>query len=122
MHLAPCPQCLRHVRVDASTCPFCEGALALDATPPALPTRRLGRAAMVAFGTVVATAAAAACGNGRPPADGANAASSSSGASTNANPTNTAVEPTQTATATTATTVVPNNKPYGAPPADGLLV
>lgn len=118
-HLAPCPQCLRHVRVDASTCPFCEGALALDATPPALPTRRLGRAAMVAFGTVVATAAAAACGNGRPPADGASAASSTSGDGTGSTTATTTAEPTQTAT---ATTVVPNNKPYGAPPADGLLV
>lgn len=94
-------------------CPFCSGALALDPTPPALPTRRLGRAAFVAFGATLATAAVAACGNGKPPADGSNAAASS----TSTDPTGTTTAP-----ATGSVPIVPNNKPYGAPPADGLLV
>lgn len=52
--LHPCPSCQRHVRASDERCPFCDRALALteDATH-ALPTRRLGRAALVAFGATL---------------------------------------------------------------------
>jgi hypothetical protein len=56
-HLRPCPSCARHVRTSESLCPFCAGVLpeAFRATaPPVLPTRRLGRAAMFAFGASLA--------------------------------------------------------------------
>jgi hypothetical protein len=53
--LVPCPECQRHVRKTEARCPFCDEALALaHLPPPALPTRRLGRAATFAFGASVA--------------------------------------------------------------------
>jgi hypothetical protein len=55
-HLVPCPECRRHVRVREAACPFCGVELHLAATPPpVLPTRRLGRAALFAFGATLAT-------------------------------------------------------------------
>jgi hypothetical protein len=62
--LAPCPSCARHVRIADAACPFCGGALddafretsaraAAARTAPARsigPGRRLGRAALFAFG------------------------------------------------------------------------
>jgi len=54
--LVPCPECRRHVRVRETACPFCGIELDLAATaPPVLPTRRLGRAALFAFGATLAT-------------------------------------------------------------------
>jgi hypothetical protein len=53
-HLRPCPGCSRHVRVSEGACPFCGGALdaSFRAAPaPVPPSRRLSRAALVAFGT-----------------------------------------------------------------------
>jgi hypothetical protein len=58
--LAPCPGCHRHVRLDERACPFCGAALATAAPPPertAVPTQRLGRAALFAFGSAIATSA-----------------------------------------------------------------
>ncbi len=56
--LLPCTSCRRHVRVEATTCPFCAGALALVA-PAARTLPRLSRSAIVALGT---TAILAGCG------------------------------------------------------------
>lgn len=63
-HLVPCPDCRRHVRVSESACPFCSASLDLAATPePLLPTRRLGRARLFAFGaTLAASITGIACG------------------------------------------------------------
>lgn len=53
--LAPCPACARHVRIAEAQCPFCSASLDLSATPsPALPSRRLSRAAILAFGAALA--------------------------------------------------------------------
>lgn len=63
--LSPCPACQRHVRVDASSCPFCAGDLA-GATLPVIPDAggaRLTRAALFAFATSVA-----ACSTSQTPA------------------------------------------------------
>ena len=63
-HLVPCTACQRHVRASETVCPFC--ATALDpahAAAPALPTQRLGRAALFAFGaTLAASLTAVGCG------------------------------------------------------------
>ncbi|MGZ3422673.1 MAG: hypothetical protein ACXVEF_16910 [Polyangiales bacterium] len=111
-HLRPCPACLRHVRVDAERCPFCEGALALDPSPPVMPGARLGRAARMAFGAAIAVGLAG-CDEKKPPNDPTNAQMDAGGG----------------APAEDAATPPPppppdinQAKPYGAPPADGLLV
>lgn len=57
--LHPCPSCQRHARVTDDRCPFCDHALAFDDAPHALPARRLGRAALVAFGATLAVSLAA---------------------------------------------------------------
>src|SRR3954469_15392127 len=55
--LVPCPECSRHVRVSEPECPFCAQPL-----EPRLPGVRLSRAATLAFGATLASAAAlAAC-------------------------------------------------------------
>ena len=59
----PCPDCARHVRVDARDCPFCGAAVALEARPVRRPPRRLGRAAIFAARTVLIGATGAACGS-----------------------------------------------------------
>jgi hypothetical protein len=71
-HLTPCPGCERHVRVHEAACPFCKTALDLaNVPPPALPTARLGRAALFAFGvTLAAGAGTTACGDGSGPGPG----------------------------------------------------
>jgi hypothetical protein len=57
--LTPCPECQRHVRKTEARCPFCDTALSLAHLPaPALPRKRLGRAATFAFGATVAGATA----------------------------------------------------------------
>lgn len=93
--LVPCPECSRHVRKNETTCPFCGQALALAHLPaPAVPRRRLGRAATFAFGaSVVGATALVACSDdddgGAPvpvygaPAAGAPAAGSANGGSAN---------------------------------------
>jgi hypothetical protein len=60
--LHPCPGCLRHVRTSDERCPFCDHSLESALEPHALPERRLGRAALVAFGaTLVVSIASTAC-------------------------------------------------------------
>ena len=50
-HLVPCPECQRHVRARETSCPFCAAALdPSNAAVPALPTQRLGRAALFGLG------------------------------------------------------------------------
>jgi hypothetical protein len=63
-HLVPCPDCRRHVRVSEGSCPFCSAVLDLAGVPaPVLPTRRLGRAQLFAFGaTLAASITGTACG------------------------------------------------------------
>jgi hypothetical protein len=117
-HLRPCDACLRHVRADVARCPFCDHALAIDAISPAEPTTRISRAARMAFAAAAVTTGtiAAACGGGNKPAETGGTTESSATAA----PTPT---PTETASATAAPTATPNMaKPYGAPPAEGLLV
>jgi hypothetical protein len=60
-HLAPCPSCNRHVRIEEMMCPFCAIVLPpeLRATPaPAPLQRRLSRAALLAAGATLMGAAA----------------------------------------------------------------
>jgi len=88
--LTPCPECQRHVRKTEARCPFCEAALSLAHVPsPALPRKRLGRAATFAFGaSVVGATALVGCdtdpgGNvavyGAPPSAGSGGMSSDDG-------------------------------------------
>lgn len=52
-HLAACPACVRHVRVDETACPFCGavlGASFAGSPEPVRPAVRLSRAALAAFG------------------------------------------------------------------------
>lgn len=58
--LEPCPACQRHVRVSETSCPFCDANVeALGALPArAMPSMRLGRAALFAFGVTAASTAA----------------------------------------------------------------
>lgn len=58
--LAPCPGCSRHVRALETACPFCGSTLdaqfrAAAARRTSTPARRLGRAALFAFGSAVAS-------------------------------------------------------------------
>lgn len=64
--LTPCPECQRHVRKTETRCPFCGEAVSLAHLPsPALPRRRLGRAATFAFGaSVVGATAFVGCSDG----------------------------------------------------------
>ncbi len=119
-HLRPCDGCLRHVRANETRCPFCDHTLAIDAQAPAPAPSRLGRAARMAFGAAVATASfAAACGGGNKPAE---TGGPTGGETADAAPATTS-EATATATASSPPPPPPNEaKPYGAPPADGLLV
>ena len=82
-HLVPCPGCQRHVRVSEAACPFCSAPLDLASTPaPVLPTRRLGRSALFAFGaTLAASLAATSCG-GDSDSGGSGGSSGSGGGST----------------------------------------
>ncbi len=60
-YLVPCVACGRHVRSNEAACPFCGGEIAKPKAAPRLPTSRLGRAALFAFGATVV--AAAGCGD-----------------------------------------------------------
>lgn len=126
-HLRPCDGCLRHVRANETRCPFCDHALAIDTHTPVAQPSRLGRAARMAFGAAVATASlAAACGGGNKPPETSGASAPTGGELADAAPAVTA-EPTSTASAAPTSTETPPPppnpaKPYGAPPADGLLV
>jgi hypothetical protein len=67
IHLVPCLSCQRHIRVSDPRCPFCGAALSLEqqaSASPALPSRRLGRAALFTFGATLIGAAACSDGSG----------------------------------------------------------
>lgn len=67
-HLESCPGCARHVRADEPTCPFCDAPLDFaDAAGPVMPRRRLGRAALMAFGGAALASALSACGDDADP-------------------------------------------------------
>ncbi len=72
-HLHPCPSCSRHVRVDEASCPFCGDALpssVRESPLPTMPTRRLGRTHLMAFGVAaIAIAASTGCGQSQPEED-----------------------------------------------------
>lgn len=148
-HLRPCSGCARHVRANATACPFCDAALDIETTPPALAPERLGRAARMAFGGAAAVAmTVAGCGKdakeniampyGAPPmrldpdaapavdplTATADAAAPAVDAATPAADAGKKVTPKATATATATANPHPTNmnKPYGAPPADGYDV
>lgn len=110
-HLHPCPQCSRHVRADEARCPFCDNPIAVEERAPAAPGARLGRAALMAFGTaVVAATAVASCG-------GAQSGSATGGSTAqDGGP----VEPPDDRAEERDTDYSNMAKPYGAPPADGL--
>ena len=59
--LRPCSHCTRHIQSTESTCPFCNGILSADFADYShtLPSKRLSRAALVAFGATVALAGCA---------------------------------------------------------------
>jgi hypothetical protein len=62
-HFLPCPGCSRHVRASDAACPFCGAGLPLSlrSQKPVLPTKRLGRAATLAFGAALAAGSTAGC-------------------------------------------------------------
>jgi hypothetical protein len=64
-HLAACPACARHLRVNEATCPFCHAELPswfreLTAPPP--PATRLSRAALYALRVGALSVTTVACG------------------------------------------------------------
>jgi len=113
-HLRPCPACDRHVRAHETTCPFCDGPLGVDVSTPILPGTRVSRAARMAFGAAVSASLVAGCGNTKPASSGGGEVTADAG------------EATPTADAGVPEAAPPVDygpaKPYGAPPADGLLV
>lgn len=62
-HLVPCSGCRRHVRSGEDACPFCASTLPRQLAKPTLPTSRLARAQLFAFGVTLASA----CGGNEPP-------------------------------------------------------
>lgn len=59
-HLLPCPSCARHIRETERACPFCQTRTSpqfRSNRPAALPVVRLGRAALLAWGTTLAATA-----------------------------------------------------------------
>jgi hypothetical protein len=112
--LRPCPSCSRHVSGDETRCPFCEAALAIDATSSSPPTR-LARAAAMAVGAAVATASFVACDK----------AGTAVNAPTDSTLGDAGVTTQGGSNVDGAPVVSPPDysnmaKPYGAPPADGL--
>lgn len=67
--MRPCPACGRHVKTTEGQCPFCNAAMPEGFGEFAYPTinKRLGRAAIAAFG---ASLALAGCGSSTQPTDG----------------------------------------------------
>lgn len=150
--LRPCTSCARHVLVEERVCPFCDALLALDRAPHAQPMRRLARAAQAAFAASViagcheevrkpddavkitvdssiaadssaaADAADAKPGMGNVDVDEQQAAFVD--ATTEAAPPDAATHVVDAAPTKKWVKPPPHgvNKPYGAPPADGLLV
>lgn len=137
MPLRLCDACSRHVRDTETTCPFCTSALSFAPLPIA-PLPRLSRAAQVAF---VATVLVGCREEPKPVADppsppklvadtSAPPEVPDTKAATNVVEEDTAPPPAPSPTPTPTPKIkvktappVPTNlyKPYGAPPADGLL-
>jgi hypothetical protein len=72
-NLTPCPGCARHIQVDEARCPFCRAALAAPAAPIAArpwPGARLGRAALLAYGSVAVAASGCDSDDGDGPSPG----------------------------------------------------
>jgi len=116
MALQLCPSCARHVRESETRCPFCDAEVSLTPIARRAPPR-LSRAAQMAFAAVVVVG----CHEEttKPPSDPTTADA--------APPPMATIEPPPPAeTADAGPTKVPPppniDKPYGAPPADGLLV
>jgi hypothetical protein len=59
--LRPCSGCNRHVRSEEARCPFCDAEIAAVLRPSPVPSGRIGRAALMAFGAALATASIAGC-------------------------------------------------------------
>ena len=140
MALRMCEACSRHVRVSESRCPFCDAALASREPSPAVSSPRASRAAQVALAATVLVGCRE---EPKPAADPtpavASAAPDTSPAPIDAAPAQTA-EPIDAAPEVAAAAPSPSpspkvvpiakppppppnlKKPYGAPPADGLLV
>lgn len=66
-HLRICEGCDRHVRAASSECPFCDRALEPAPLGPVWPRRRLGRAALMAFGGAAVAGVVAGCGDDSDP-------------------------------------------------------
>lgn len=122
--LRVCAACLRHVRVSEERCPFCEAALAPSPRPPALPSGVLSRAAQFAL-----AASLIGCEEPKPPVtpheptEVADASPPPPAMTTTTPPAETTTTPAETTTPPPPPPPPPNlKKPYGAPPADGLLV
>lgn len=115
--LVPCAACLRHVAAAEPACPFCGAARTADVRGPDAFPPRLRRAAAMAFAATLT-----AC-------DPPKTASAPQPDPTDAGATDAPLPPpTSTASATAPSSkAVPfpegnYDKPYGAPPVDGLLV
>ena len=120
-HLRPCSVCSRHVRAEATRCPFCDQALDLAPPLPAVPSPRIGRAARMAFGALSACAASnlAGCSSGTGPvgdAGGGETSAVADGSSHADAGTDSGVD-TGTPQPFDSGNIA---KPYGAPPADGM--
>ena len=66
-HLVPCGSCQRHLQVTEERCPFCgveRSPEQRSSAPPPLPNRRLGRAALFAFGATLMGAACSSSSSG----------------------------------------------------------
>ena len=111
-HLRPCTGCSRHVRAGEARCPFCDAALAVAHAAPTPPNLRLSRAARMAFGAAVATGATiAGCASGTGPVGGDAGIKADSASPLDAGP-DVVAPPFDSGGPA---------KPYGAPPADGLM-
>ncbi len=85
-HLAPCPGCARHVRVDERACPFCASQLDLSGVPAPRPVPgRLSRAALFALGAALTAGGIDGCAT-QSAAYGAPAADPSTGNEVEATP------------------------------------
>lgn len=129
-HLAPCSACARHVRAQEKSCPFCGAAVQATAAP-VLPTTRLSRAGIVAFGLAVAATQVGCANNNNNSGtvtQGGNLSSGGEGASTGTgvdadagavvttdDPNNSDAAADADATADSGTNVTPVAPMYGAP-------
>jgi hypothetical protein len=66
--LVPCSSCSRHLRAEATACPFCGAVHLPEVVRARVPAARLSRAALFAFGSSVLLSG---CGGGVTPAYGA---------------------------------------------------